>query len=327
MDILDIVSKSSRFKNVTFRHLAQCLQAYENKEYLSTVIKGAVFAEALLEDIGKYYKIVLPSKDAQLNTLIERVSGQIRKREDVTNDDKVLLVLLAGRCDEIRLKRNRLVHNNGIDVTDTDIKAEATDVYSNVLQVASQYTETTMATQHQPKQDETDSEASAKHKFSVFISTITPHSIEQALFINSICEQLEQMGIEPVRCQFDDYDKRDPMKKVLTTIASCDAILVIGLERTHSYIYRDKEHSVGQTEGIHRKYSSGWLHLESGVAMALKKEIFVICHEDIYGDGIFDRDWNSYTVVEFTSPLNVNDCKIQVTLRELQKLAEAKSSK
>lgn len=318
MDKLSIFNSEHSFKELTFQYLTSCMKAYENKEMLSTVVMGAVFTESLLKDICKFFNIEIQEK-AELNTLIDKARKVLRNMKDLQDSDKYPLLVLAERCHEIRLKRNSLVHDNG--VPRKEITSAARDVYENIMDIVRLYLQTSMASQlgnrRNGEADENEQKSENAH-CSIFISTITPHTVEQQVFINAICNQLTDMGIRPVRCEFDDYDKGDPMGKVKATIEACDAFFVIGLERSHTYYYRDKECSSSEKEGIHRKHTSGWLHVESGIAMALGKPIFVICQKDIYGDGIFDRDWNSYIVVDFPVPLDAKNNKVQMTLRKIR---------
>ncbi|MCQ6280826.1 hypothetical protein [Bacillus sp. EB600] len=83
-------------------------------------------------------------------------------------------------------------------------------------------------------------------------------------------------------------------------ISRCKAVIAIGLERSNAYYIKDTEGSKKEHIDTHRKYTSGWLHLEAEMANALGKEVFVLCQHDIYSDGIFDRKWNAYSVMEFT---------------------------
>ena len=63
---------------------------------------------------------------------------------------------------------------------------------------------------------------------------------------------------------------------------------------------------------------TGWLHLESGMAIALKKPIFVLCQKDIHSDGIFDRAWNTYLPIEIESPLYVSQPNITMMLQKIE---------
>ena len=102
------------------------------------------------------------------------------------------------------------------------------------------------------------------------------------------------------------------------TPTSCHGIIVLGLERSHAYFYRDKEGSEKELEATHRRYSSAWLQLETGMAIGMGKDVFVLCQKNLYGDGIFDRNWNSYTPVELEMPLDMNDPMIKETLSVLE---------
>ena len=326
MDKMEILNSELSFRGLTFQYLASCMRAYESKEMLSTVVMGAVFAESILKDICKHFGFE-PPKD-ELQNLIDTVKNKIRYMKGLEDNYRFRLLALVERCDEIRLKRNSNVHDNGIERKQINI--DAADVHNNAMAVAELYLKTAMADEICKQRKESGTTSNPKKtdgSFRVFISTITPHMVEQRVFLNAICNQLSMMGITPVCCKFNDYDRCDPMGKVRKTIKSCDAVLVIGLERSHSFYYRDKESSGSEKEGIHRKHTSGWLHVESGIAMALGKPLFVLCQKDIYGDGVFDRDWNSYIVVEFTTPLDAMHNKVQLTLRKIQELAELGNEK
>jgi len=130
----------------------------------------------------------------------------------------------------------------------------------------------------------------------LFVSTVTPHMDAQVRFLEGFSRRLFTIGVEPVFVREVFYDKKDPIGRVASQIASCKIVIVLGLERSHAY----KELSKQESEGVHRKYTSSWLHLEAGLAYALGKQIFVLCSSDICSDGIFDRAFNTYHVHEFT---------------------------
>jgi class 3 adenylate cyclase len=133
-----------------------------------------------------------------------------------------------------------------------------------------------------------------------FISTVTPHSDAQVRFLEAFSRRLLTLEIEPVFLKQTSYDKIDPIGKVLKQIALCDFVIVLGLERSHAYYLKDKELSRQETEDVHRKYTSSWLHLEAGLSYAIGKQVFVLCSSDILSDGIFDRSYNTYPVFEFS---------------------------
>ncbi|MBE7037118.1 MAG: hypothetical protein E7403_07480 [Ruminococcaceae bacterium] len=320
METKEIVLNKKFFEPLTFSHLSFSLKSYDNRDYFSSAVWAAVFIEALVKDILFY----LDGKDhtEELNFLIKNLRTYIETDQAVSLEDKRLMKDMTGRCHEIRVKRNRLVHDTGVERGKIDMDAQ--DINNNVKQIVSQYLDTSVA-QGIYKKNNADHLALMPEKeptFPVFISTITPHTFEQLEFINSFSESLRAIGILPVRCELTDFDKKDPMKKVKETIEKCKAAIVIGLERSHVYYFKDKEGSREESENTHRKYTSSWLQIESGMAIALGKEVFVLCQKDIHSDGIFDRFWNSYPPIELESPLDVNSDNVQMMLRKIKEFAE-----
>ena len=317
----EIVQNKKYFETVTFNHLSFSLKSYENEDYFSSAVWAAVFIEALLKDILYYFD----GKDhnEELNSLIKNVKIYIENDNAVSLEDKRLIKDMTGRCHEIRVKRNRLVHDTGVDRGGLDM--DARDINNNLIQIVKQYLKTTVATGLcEKKRVQRPASAPIKEAtFPVFISTITPHTFEQLEFINSFTEKLQENGILPVRCELTDFDKKDPMKKVKEIIEQCKAILVLGLERSHVYYYKDKEGSREESENTHRKYTSSWLQIESGMAIALGKEVFVLCQKDIHSDGIFDRFWNSYPPIEMETPLDVNSENVQMMIQRIREFAES----
>ena len=322
MEQSEILKKSEYFKSLTFEYLTGCIESKDRKDYRSTVIMSAIFCEALLKDICEHFSISLP--DGELNALIVTIRKHVKNNEDLSWKERNNLYNLLNRCDEIRRKRNRIVHDIGD--TSSDMRTDAQDTYSNALIISSYYLASPVA----PAVAESNNADAAKNEaecksdtpiFKVFVSSITPHNVDQEVFLNAVCSQMWQIGLEPVRFQAGKFDKKDPMGKVLEQIKECHAFLVIGLERSHSYFTRDKEFSQSQKEDSHRKYTSGWLHIESGMAIALGMPVFVMCQHDICNDGIFDKDWNSYPVITFNTPLNPKSKVITEVLTEIKKRA------
>ncbi len=154
-------------------------------------------------------------------------------------------------------------------------------------------------------------------KIPMFISTISPHEERQTKFLDDLFRCLEKIGINPVHFKPTQFDRRDPFGAVRKQLEACRGVIVVGLERTHVYFSRDKEGTEKQTEEIHRKYTSGWLHLEAGMANALNMDIFVVCQKDLCSDGIFDRWWNSYPILELTN-LDCNSPEMEEFLAHLR---------
>ncbi len=138
------------------------------------------------------------------------------------------------------------------------------------------------------------------------------------MFLLTLEDALRQRAMEPVRVVMDEYDRRDPVGKIVATLQRCDACLCVGLERSHAYLLCEREGGEKSRETMHSFYSSGWLNLEAGAAFALGLPVLVMCESRIVSDGVFDRDWNSSApyVIE-GSPLSVEDPAVQRCLARL----------
>lgn len=317
METTEIIQYKSCFTDLTFKHASKCLQAYDSGEFLSSIIWGAVFIEALLKDI--LFELDQKEHDVELNQLIRDLNYFVQNRNDVLpGKNKSMFRDIQNRCNEIRSKRNRLVHDTGVERGSLEV--DARDVQENVHQIIKQYVKTDMAQRKKQKNEGTDSPNAdiAQPNFPIFVSSITPHSFEQEEFINLFCEQLRNIGVKPVRCFLNDFDKNNPMKKVKDTMEGCNAVFVIGLERSHVYYYKDKEGSMYESENVHRKCTSAWLQIEAGMAYALNKPMFVLCQKDIHSDGIFDRVWNSYSPIEIDLPLDVEQQNVVMMLQKIK---------
>lgn len=317
----DIIKQKEYFQEITWNHLSNCLKAFENRELLAASVWSAVFVESLLKDIlGVILNINVNTEE--ISTLIARLRNILNNRSEKTKlevSDYTAIEDIMRRSDEIRLKRNRLVHDTGME--NHYLASDADDIYKNVSLIIDRYVKTKVGKiiLCQNKVSTTSVEQKEEEPtFPMFVSTITPHTFEQSEFIEEFCNRLRKIGIKPVRCVMSDFDRRNPMEKVRRYIEKCHGIIVLGLERSHTYFYRDKESSEKESEAMHRRYSSAWLQLETGMAIGMGKDVFVLCQKNLYGDGIFDRSWNSYTPVELEMPLNINDPMVKETLKVLE---------
>lgn len=321
MTYKEIIKKRDYFQDITWIHLSNCLKAFENRELLSASIWSSVFVESILKDILTVLLKVNVSTE-EISSLIARLRNTLNNgssRFELTSTDSTAIEDIMRRADEIRLKRNRLVHDTGMENNYLD--SDADDIYKNVNLIIERYLKTKVSKAiFRKNKDIADEVVNTQQEasFPMFISTITPHTFEQSEFIEEFCNKLKEIGIKPVRCVMTDFDRRNPMEKARRCIEGCHGIIVLGLERSHAYFYRDKEGSEKESEAMHRRYSSAWLQLETGMAIGMGKDIFVLCQKNLYGDGIFDRNRNSYTPVELEMPLDINDPMIKETLRVLE---------
>lgn len=322
MTIDQIVKKRNYFKEITWRHLGNCLKSFEDREYLSAAIWSAVFVESILKDYLRDFGEKNKERD-ELDSLIKRVSNHLHNTPQISERSRDKINDILRRAEEIRSKRNRLVHDTGVE--NHGLETDVSDMYNNVMQIIHNYLDTmlseTIYTENARQEISSDKEK-IDSNFTVFISTITPHNFEQTEFIEGFCDRLREIGIKPIRCSLTDFDKRDPMNKVKNVMATCNAVIVIGLERSHVYYLRDKEGSEKEQEDMHRRYTSAWLQLESGIAIGLGKEIFVLCQKNLYSGGIFDREWNTFVPMELNLPLNIYDKNVDMILEKVKEYRE-----
>ncbi|MCM1992789.1 hypothetical protein [Oceanirhabdus seepicola] len=292
-------------QETSFYHLKNCMLSHENKEYFSCAIWGAVFIESFLNQLS-YDLDISNSKSYDLNGSIQRLN-QYNKNHSATFPS--IPNEIIQRCDNIRSTRNRLVHHTGLPKT--TLVEDAKFITAGIEVILNWYK--TFST---PKHEKINEQIIEKpdNKVPVFLSTITPHTPEQEYFIQTIIYKLESIGIKIVRANLTVYDKHDPIGKIRELMSQCKGAVILGLEKSHAYFLREKEGTSHETEEVHRKYTSGWLHLEGGLANALGLKVFVLCQHDVCSDGIFDRVWNTYTVADINTPLDEDSQELNLFL-------------
>jgi hypothetical protein len=292
----------------TLMHLRESCTALAEKQYFASAVWGAVFLEAILDDFAQSVDLPQPEQD-DLNGRVQQLQKWSRNREKRTVEipDEVFK-----RCHDIRNTRNRLVHDTG--TTKSSLPQDAEYIQAALKVVLDWYqSAASLPTVPNPPSGTTSQRPGVR----VFISTITPHNQRQEYFLEELMDRLRAIGIEPVRHVSSLYDKKDPISSVCRTIQSCRGLIAVGMERTHAYFLRDKEGTQDQTEVMHRQYTSGWLHLEAGIAHALGLNVFVLCQKQVHSDGIFDRNWNTYPVAEIES-LDAKSRQVDEFLRYVQ---------
>jgi hypothetical protein len=152
----------------------------------------------------------------------------------------------------------------------------------------------------------------------VFLATITPDQARHRGFLIDLRAELVTRRLQPVVVELSDYDRKTPLKPVAEAMRTCDAVLVVGLERSRAFYVRDREGSAKQAEETNRRYSSAWLHMESALAygVGLGDRVFVLCEPTIHSEGVFDKDWNQFQRVEIEN-LSIDDANVRETLDRL----------
>lgn len=310
MNMKKILVFEKCFQDWTFERLTSCVASHERGELLLSVVMAAVFCESILKDICDHYSVDVQEKE--IGPLLKNVKKIRNEHGQKNKNENKCLTNIANCCDDIRRKRNEVVHDSGIDVK--DLVDDEEYLYKRVWRIVENYVKTDIAAELKNKREAEELEAAKSRpnfKLNVFVSSITPHTVEQEAFMNSVCKLMVSKGVNPIRFAPSVFDETDPMEQVRSEIERCDAFLTIGLERTHAYYYHDREHSPKMEEGFNRKYTSGWLNLESGMAIAQKKPVFVMLEQGVYGDGIFDKDNKYCHVAALNTPLDPLQSEIE----------------
>jgi len=216
------------------------------------------------------------------------------------------------KAHSIRVSRNHTVHNTGRQKGDLSRQSEK--IVEDLEFILKWWIDTLGEPAVEP--------ASEGRKVRCFLATINPDHPRHRAFLIDMKQLLKQNNIEPVTVTLTEYDRHAPMSRVASVMKTCDAVLIIGLERTRAYLVCDREGTPKQSEETHRRYSSSWLHIEGGLAvgLGLSKKTFVICEESIWSEGVFDRSWNEFTPIVIPT-LDVNSSDVQETISRVANAA------
>lgn len=301
----DLIPYRALLQPSTLRSFDLHIDAAGKPDWLAAGVWGAVFLESFLEEVMRARAITLPDR-LDLGGAISR----LRAEKDLPHLRTVL-----DRCESIRLARNALVHAGPLIGDSTVAHAQTIGVcLREVIRLAEAWfpSPVTLSPAH---------DVPGQSIGRVFVSTITPHLPRQASFVRDLSLALRRRQLEPVFVITDEFDANDPMGKVLSVLRTCDALLCIGLERSHAFLLREKEGSKDEKETAHGYFSSGWLNMEAGAGFALGMPVVVLCEPRIKSEGIFDRTWNSSPPYEMAStPSSVTDPAVQRCLTRLEEL-------
>jgi hypothetical protein len=133
----------------------------------------------------------------------------------------------------------------------------------------------------------------------VFISHPTPYNKYQEQFLNLIEIELKNSGLNPTNLGKNNWSFKSPMKPIKDIMDTCVAAIVIGLERHHSFIGYEKEHSKDSKELIHKYTSSPWIQIEAGMAFQANLPLLILKEDKVYAEGILDPQISDSFIFEF----------------------------
>jgi len=133
----------------------------------------------------------------------------------------------------------------------------------------------------------------------VFISHPTPFNKCQVDFLSLIEKELKGHELNPTNLGKNNWDFRSPMQPIRTIMSTCQAAIIVGLERHHSYIGYDKETSTDKQELIHKYTTSPWVQIEAGMAYQAELPLLILKEKKVFAEGILDPQISDYFVFEF----------------------------
>jgi len=278
--------------------------ALNRKDRFAACVWAAVFLEALLEDVLVRLGVEPEGRDGGGRPELGGMIDKVRKRIDSDPALRRTGAEVVDCAHGVRSIRNRLVHNTGRAKRDLDSAARR--IVDDLRVILAWWSD--LPREPQSLQPEIGR---------VFLSTISPDQPRHRGFLADIERALKSKGFAVVRLFLSEYDRRVPLTRAAEFIRACDVVLCIGLERSHAYYVRDREGSEKETSITDRLYSSAWLHMEAGLAHGLGKPVFVLCEAAIADEGVFDRNWNEFPVIEMAT-LSVGNQGVQEALKRIE---------
>jgi hypothetical protein len=284
-------------------HALYLEEARLRRDAFGIVVWAAVLLEALLEDVlaaaGDTPKAGEERPD--LGGLIGRTQALLRREGP---DGAAAEVLDAAHT--VRVNRNRAVHNTGRRKVGLDNAALKT---SDDLRLVLDWW---YRRRHAPAGDR------PQWLGRVFLATITPDQPRHRGFLADLTNALIRRRLEPVSVTPTEYDRKSPLEPIAREMRTCDAVLVVGLERSRAFYVRDREGSEKEKDETNRRYSSSWLHMEAALAygLGLGERVYVLCEPGIHSEGAFDKEWNQFQRVEIAR-LDVEDANVVETLERI----------
>jgi hypothetical protein len=268
------------------------------RDAFGIIVWAAVLLEAVLEDVLRADDTKPAEERPDLGGLINRLQTSLNRE---VGGGAAAEVLDAAHT--LRVNRNRAVHNTGL--TKQGLANAARKTSDDLRLILNWWLQCRRVS----------SRETPAWRGRVFLATITPDQARHRGFLLDLKAALAQRLLEPVTVELTQYDRRAPLARVAEAMRQCDAVLVVGLERSRAFYVRDREGSEKEADETNRRYSSAWLHMEGALAygLGLGERVYVLCEPHIHGEGVFDKDWNQFQRVEINQ-LSVEDANVRETL-------------
>jgi hypothetical protein len=284
-------------------HALYLEEARLRQDGFGIIVWAAVLLEALLEDVLLAAGDILKAGEERpdLGGLIGKVQALLKREGPGGFAPEVL-----DAAHTVRVNRNRAVHNTGRRKVGLDNAALKT---SDDLRLILDwwYSRRRLPTSEAPG-----------WIGRVFLATITPDQPRHRAFLADLANALIVRRLQPVSVTPTEYDRKSPLDPIAREMSACDAVLVVGLERSRAFYVRDREGSEKEKDETNRRYSSSWLHMEAALAygLGLGERVYVLCEPSIHSEGVFDKEWNQFQRVEITR-LDIEDTNVVETLERI----------
>ena len=133
----------------------------------------------------------------------------------------------------------------------------------------------------------------------VFLSVGRPHDAAQAAFLMKLEASLRARRMEPWTLGRSDYDYRNPLRAIRSSMMECHGAVIVGLERSYSPILFERRGSPDQRRITHVASSTPWNQLEAGMAYQLELPLLILKERALRAEGILDPAIGDYFVTEF----------------------------
>lgn len=121
----------------------------------------------------------------------------------------------------------------------------------------------------------------------------------QSQFLDNIEKQLKHHELNPVNLGRNNWSYKTPLTPIKNIMSDCKAAVIIGLERSHSFIGYEKEGSKECKEYVHRYQSSPWIQIEAGMAYQAGLPLLILKEDKLLAEGILDPKVSEFFIFEF----------------------------
>ncbi|SEO20303.1 hypothetical protein [Mucilaginibacter sp. OK283] len=142
----------------------------------------------------------------------------------------------------------------------------------------------------------------------IFISHPTPYNSHQEKFLHLLEAYLQSYDLNPINLGKENWSHKSPLLPIKELINKCQAAVIVGMERYHSYIGYEYEFSKRKTEFVHRYTSTAWIQIEAGMAYQKGLPLLILKERELVKEGILDPLNSEFFVFDF----NINEVQKQL---------------